>query len=101
VEKDKIHVDDELSNNEDENDQFNSSVFDNSNQPEWMELVHPNKQFEEIDSDFSFDNGGPDFDWSKTSYEYPNDSHLLLQNLDNDPNLRNIPFSLTMSYHHL
>jgi hypothetical protein len=38
-----------------------------------MELVHPNKQFEEIDSDFSFDNGGPDFDWSKTSYEYPND----------------------------
>jgi hypothetical protein len=58
VEKAKIHVDDELINNEDENDRFNSSVFDNSNQPEWMELVHPNKQFEEIDSDFSFDNGG-------------------------------------------
>ena len=56
--KAKIHVDDELINNEDDNDQFNSSVFDNSNQPEWMELVHPNKQFEEIDSDFPFDNGG-------------------------------------------
>jgi hypothetical protein len=27
--------------------------------------------------------------------------HLLLQNLDNDPNLRKIQFSLTMSYHHL
>jgi hypothetical protein len=61
VEKAKIHVDDELINNEDENDRFNSSVFDNSNQPEWMELVHPNKQFEEIDSDFSFDNGGARF----------------------------------------
>jgi hypothetical protein len=73
VEKAKIHVDNEPINNEDENDQFNSSVFDNSIQPEWMELVHLNKQFEEIDSDFSFDNGGPDFDWSKTSYEYPND----------------------------
>jgi hypothetical protein len=56
VEKAKIHVHDELINNEDENDQFNSSVFDN---------------------------------------------YLLLQNLDNDPNLRKIPFSLTMSYHHL
>jgi hypothetical protein len=53
VEKAKIHVDDELINNEDENDRFNSSVFDNSNQPEWMELVHPNKQFEEIDSEMS------------------------------------------------
>jgi hypothetical protein len=33
VEKAKIHVDNEPINNEDENDQFNSSVFDNSNQP--------------------------------------------------------------------
>jgi hypothetical protein len=49
VEKAKIHVDNKPINNEDENDQFNSSVFDNSNQPEWMELVHPNKQFEDIE----------------------------------------------------
>ena len=40
-------------------------------QPECMELVKPMATFEDIQTDIPFDDGGPDYDWFKTSFEYP------------------------------
>ena len=47
-------------------------------QPEWMELVKPMATFEDIQAEVAFDNGGPDHDWSKTSFEYPQGFLFLL-----------------------
>ena len=40
-------------------------------QPEWMELVKPMATFEDIQAEISFEDREPDYDWSKTSFEYP------------------------------
>ncbi|XP_064619450.1 uncharacterized protein LOC135482899 [Lineus longissimus] len=40
-------------------------------QPEWIDLVQPNKDFEDEVHDFIYDDGGPDRDWSSTSLQYP------------------------------
>lgn len=44
-----------------------------ADQPEWMEVVRPNSYFDELSTEFSFDDGGPEHDWSKTSNDYPDD----------------------------
>ena len=46
-----------------------------SQQPEWMDIVKPVPDFEipEHDDDFSYDDGGEEYDWCKTSLNSPND----------------------------
>jgi hypothetical protein len=39
-----------------------------------MELIKPNPNYEEIDeSNFKYDDGGPEYDWGLTSHHYPSD----------------------------
>lgn len=38
-----------------------------------MEVIRPNPYFDELSTEFSFDDGGPENDWSKTSNDYPDD----------------------------
>ena len=47
----------------------------NPDQPEWMTLVRPNAQYDEhIQSEFVYDDGGPEYDWSSNlSLSYPSD----------------------------
>jgi hypothetical protein len=50
--------------------------FDNEmhQQPDWMELIKPNPNYEEIDEfNFKYDDGGPEYDWGLTSHHYPSD----------------------------
>ena len=47
-----------------------------SSQPEWVELVKPFVTFDDIQREFTFDDGGPDYDWSFTSLAYPYDLGL-------------------------
>ena len=69
-----------------------------SQQPEWMDLLQPIADFDDVTSDFTYDDGGPDFDWSLTSNTYPDNygvlfftksewykrrkQHLILPNID-------------------
>ncbi|MEW8548276.1 MAG: hypothetical protein AB2693_32630, partial [Candidatus Thiodiazotropha sp.] len=56
-----------------ESDPEEASDNDDTEQPEWMDLLQPNPDYVEPASDFVFDDGGPEYDWSQTSYEYPSD----------------------------
>jgi hypothetical protein len=43
-------------------------------QPDWMKLIIPNPNYEAIDeSNFKYDDGGPEYDWGLTSHHYPSD----------------------------
>jgi hypothetical protein len=43
-------------------------------QPDWMKLIKPNPNYEAIDeSNFKYDDGGPEYDWGLTSHHYPSD----------------------------
>ena len=43
-------------------------------QPDWMELIKPNPNYEKIDEcNFKYDDGGPEYDWGLTSHHYPSD----------------------------
>lgn len=42
-------------------------------QPEWMEALRPNPNYDNSSLNFTFDDGGPDHDWSETSHIYPVD----------------------------
>ncbi len=42
-------------------------------QPDWMEAIRPNPDFVESCEDFTFDDGGPEYNWNSPSYEYPID----------------------------
>ncbi|XP_053391813.1 uncharacterized protein LOC128554571, partial [Mercenaria mercenaria] len=44
-----------------------------SQQPDWMDIVKPNADFECPDSDFEFDDGGDSYNWSAESLQYPSD----------------------------
>jgi hypothetical protein len=58
---------------EQSNDNQNDDVLvESCDQPEWMELIHPCKQFEDL-ADFCYDDEGPEFDWNKRSFQYPPD----------------------------
>ena len=50
-----------------------SSDFSDVDQPEWMELIAPNAVFDDFTSEFQYDDGGPDFDWSIKNHPYPPD----------------------------
>ncbi|CAC5413965.1 unnamed protein product [Mytilus coruscus] len=56
---------------EDESDDDNSE-FENMSQPDWIQVVKPNAEFTD-NSEFKFDDGGPDYNWSVTKYKYPAD----------------------------
>lgn len=68
---------------EDDNHSDNGVQYD-SQQPDWMDLLQP-CAYLDVSSDFAFDDGGPDFDWSHTSNAYPDDFGVKwLENLDSD-----------------
>ena len=63
-----------------------------SQQPEWMDLLQPIADFDDVTSDFTYDDGGPDFDWSHTSNTYPDNYGVnLLQNLNGTEEENNTP----------
>jgi len=62
VERAKQHHTDKNMNDDDEDDPNDLGEID---EPEWMESVRPNAQYENCTSDFQYDDGGPDFDWTK------------------------------------
>lgn len=62
VERAKQHHTDKNMNDDDEDDPNDLGEIDES---EWMESVRPNAQYENCPSDFQYDDGGPDFDWTK------------------------------------
>ena len=56
-----------------ESDPVEANNDDGIEQPEWMDLLQPNPDYVEPASDFVFDDGGPDYDWSQTTNIYPSD----------------------------
>ena len=54
-------------NADDEADEENHDSTEDNDEPEWMSLVRPNAQFEEINSEFMYDDGGPEYNWSACS----------------------------------
>ena len=44
-----------------------------SQQPEWVDLMKPNTDFEVTDSDFQYNDGGENYNWNATAIPYPND----------------------------
>ena len=46
---------------------------DEVEQPEWAELFNPNIDFVHNENDFQYDDGGPEYDWSKSTYSYNKD----------------------------
>jgi hypothetical protein len=53
-------------------------------QSDWMELIKPNPNYDEIDeSNFKYDDGGTEYDWGLTTHHYPSDLGInWLNNLD-------------------
>jgi hypothetical protein len=50
----------------------NQFVNEMPQQPDWMKLIKPNPNYEEIDeSNFKYDDGGPEYDWGLTSHHLP------------------------------
>ena len=51
-------------------------------QPEWMELIQPNPLYDDVYTDFKYDNGGPEYNWCQPTFIYPPDLGVSwLQNL--------------------
>ena len=42
-----------------------------TSQPEWIDLIQPNSIYAGVNHDFEFNDGGPDYNWSSTLYDYP------------------------------
>ncbi|XP_053372848.1 uncharacterized protein LOC128546392 [Mercenaria mercenaria] len=57
-------------NNDDDTDSNSSTTNDDIDSPDWVELICPN-QITDFQSDFKYDDGGPDYDWSAKLYAYP------------------------------
>ena len=56
-----------------DDDEGNDMADVDSSQPEWMQVMKPNLMFDDFQNDIPFDDGGPDYDWTKTTYSYPDD----------------------------
>ena len=66
VERARKHIG--IDEDESDDDQLEDNELED--QPEWMDLVKPNPHY--IDgSDFKYDDGGTEYDWSKASHDYP------------------------------
>ena len=72
AEIDRVKKHNDKSVNEEAENQ-EAAYLDESGEPEWMDLVRPVVTFDDIQKEIPFDDGGPDYDWSQTSYEYPED----------------------------
>lgn len=56
---------------------------DDGEQPEWVDLVQPCADFH-FESEFKYDDGGADYDWSSSQYQYPDNLGVnFLDNLKN------------------
>ena len=44
--------------------------------PDWMELIAPAEMYDDIVDEFQYDDGGPEYDWSSTTLQYPDDLGL-------------------------
>ena len=73
VERAKQHHTDKKMNDDDDDPNDLGEI----DELEWMESVKPNTQYENCPSDFHYDDGGPDFDWTNRSYDYPQKPPLL------------------------
>jgi predicted AAA+ superfamily ATPase len=56
-------------------------IWGEIDEPEWMESVRPNAQYENCSSDFQYDDGGPYFDWTNRSYDYPQNHLSFIENI--------------------
>ena len=62
---------------------FDEENVDDDEQPEWVDLVQPCADFD-VDSDFKYDDGGADYDWSSSQCQYPDNLGVhILDNLKN------------------
>ena len=68
IERAKSHQ--TANNNVDECDQPTSSPLP---QPDWTDLIQPNAIYDDFTDDFNFWDGGPDYDWRKSSFFYDED----------------------------
>ncbi|XP_062621909.1 uncharacterized protein LOC134283470 [Saccostrea cucullata] len=71
VERARRHVEPEASNSVPVEDTENS--HSSSQQPEWMDLLAPNPDFDYENFDFKYNDGGPDYDWTRDTIPYPDD----------------------------
>lgn len=72
--------------NEDSDSESELSDDNDVQQPDWMGLLQPNPDYVDPVSDFVFDDGGPNHDWSNTTYNYPPDHGLkFIENLHELP----------------
>ncbi len=80
--------------NEDDNEQGDAII----DEPDWMQIVQPQAEFEEIHDQFLYDDGGEDYDWTQVTEHYPDDlgtsfvTHLdsMLQREDHDLDLPDV-----------
>ena len=56
-----------------EDDSDSSNEESDVQQPEWMDLIAPNAVFDDFTSDFKYDDGGEGYDWTASTYDYPQD----------------------------
>lgn len=49
----------------------NGSQNQSREQPEWVEIVAPNPDYNDNAPDFQFDDGGPDYDWTTETLAHP------------------------------
>lgn len=56
-------------------------IWGEIDEPGWMESVRPNAQYENCPSDFQYDDGGPYFDWTNRSYDYPQNHLSFIENI--------------------
>ena len=54
---------------DDEEEEESVDIHDASQQPEWMQLLKPNFQTNDTD-DFTYDDRGPDFNWTISDYSF-------------------------------
>ena len=77
-----------------EDDPSEDHIHDDPDQPEWIDLLQPNAVFDDFTTYFTFDDGGPTFNWSG-SYQYPTnvEEHFnsIAQQPDMDDGILNLP----------
>lgn len=69
IERAKFKQCENFENSSQENPPENNCI----DQPEWIEAIRPNSNFDDVVQDFNFDDGGPEHDWAETSIQYPED----------------------------
>ncbi|KAK3093512.1 hypothetical protein FSP39_016633 [Pinctada imbricata] len=95
VERVKNHTEGSESESNDEVSQSEENQC--QDQPEWMDLIRPNANYDEVcDEEFTYDDGGPNYDWSKGSFEYPDDkvksfSNIMVQELEEKRSILQLP----------